>query len=133
MLFRQSRSDNNRDLGNWIEEHYTGVLPAADCPGIRYQLYVRHREYSGDGQFYLQLTYLEADNGKDAVHTYMGKRNTLRGITANNDATVWQLMSDNGADSFNFLYGADGLTLTLLNNRFEMPESGLNYSLKKVD
>lgn len=72
MRFKQSSNDNNRDLGNWVEGHYTGVLPAADCPGIRYRLYVRHREHSGDGQFYLQLTYLEADNGKDAVYTYMG-------------------------------------------------------------
>lgn len=133
MLFKQSSSDNNRDLGNWVEGHYTGVLPAADCPGIRYRLYVRHREHSGDGQFYLQLTYLEADNGKDAVYTYMGKRYTLRGIPTDNDATVWQFVSDNGESIFNFLYDADGRTLTLLNNRFEMPESELNYSLKKVD
>lgn len=133
MLFRQSHSDNNRDLGNWIEEHFTGVLPAADCPGIRYLLYVRHREHSGDGQFYLQLTYLEADNGKYATYSCIGKRNTLRGIPTDNDATVWQLIPDNGEDAFNFLYGADGPTLTLLNNRFEKPEPGLDYSLKKVD
>lgn len=132
ILFKQSTSDNNRDLGNWVEEHYTGVLPAADCPGIRYQLYVRHRGYSGDGQFLLQLTYMEADNGKDAIYTYMGRRYTLRGIPTDNDATVWRLESDNGKNAFNFLYGADGQTLTLLNSHFEMPESDLNYSLKKV-
>ena len=132
-LFRQSPSDNNRDLGNWIEEHYTGLLPAADCPGIDYQLYVRHREHSGDGQFLLQLTYLEADNGKDAAYTYMGRRYTLRGTPDNNDATVWQLVSDNGKNTFNFLYGADGRTLTLLNSRLETPKSELDYSLKKAD
>ena len=132
ILFKQSPSDNNRDLGNWVEEHYTGVLPAADCAGIDYQLYVRHREYSGDGQFLLQLTYMGADNGKDAIYTYMGKRFTLRGIPANNDATVWQLVSDNGENTFNFLYGTNGLTLTLLNNRFETPKSELDYSLKKA-
>ena len=131
ILFKQFRSDNDPDLGNWVEEHYTGVLPAADCPGIRYQLYVRHREHSGDGQFLLQLTYLEADNGKDAIHTYMGKRYTLRGIPNDNDATVWQLVSDNGKSTFNFLYGKN--RLTLLNNNFETPESELDYSLKKID
>ena len=104
-----------------------------DCqPKIDYQLYVRHREYSGDGQFLLQLTYMGADNGKDAIYTYMGKRFTLRGIPANNDATVWQLVSDNGENTFNFLYGTNGLTLTLLNNRFETPKSELDYSLKKA-
>lgn len=133
MLFKQSLSDNNLDLGDWVEKHYTGVLPAADCPGIRYQLHIRHREHSGDGQFYLRLAYLEADNGEDAIYVYMGRRYTLRGIPANNDATVWRLVSDNGKNVFNFLYGANGKTLTLLNDRFEMPGSGLNYSLEKVD
>lgn len=129
----QSWSENNRDLGNLVEEHYEGVLPAADCPGIGYQLYVRHREHSGDGQFFLQLTYIEADNGKDAIYTYTGRRYTMRGIPADNDATVWQLVSDNGKNVFNFLYGADGQMLTLLNDSFEMPESESDYSLKKVD
>lgn len=132
MLFKQSSGDNNLDLGSWVEAQYEGMLPAADGPGIRYRLHVRHREHSGDGQFLLQLTYLEAENGLDAVFTYMGKRNTLRGIPDNNDATVWQFVSDNGESIFNFLYGADGQTLTLLNERFEVPESELNYSLKKV-
>ena len=132
MLFKQSPGDNNLDLGSWVEAQYEGVLPAADGPGIRYRLHVRHREHSGDGQFLLQLTYIEAENGQDAVYTYMGKRNTLRGASANNDATVWQLVSDNGKSTFNFLYGADGQTLTLLNDRLEMPESELDYSLKKV-
>lgn len=48
-------------------------------------------------------------------------------------ATVWQLVSDNGENTFNFLYGTNGLTLTLLNNRFETPKSELDYSLRKAD
>lgn len=113
--------------------HYAGTLPAANCPGISYQLYVRHREHSGDGQFYLQLTYLEADGGKDAVYIYLGRRYTQRGMPSNNDATVWRLVSDDGEDAFNFLCGKDGQTLTLLNDRFEMPESGLDYFLKRTE
>lgn len=66
------------------------------------------------------------------IYIYMGRRYTLRGIPTDNDATVWRLESDNGKNAFNFLYGADGQTLTLLNSHFEMPESDLNYSLKKV-
>lgn len=133
LLFKQSQNDNDANLGNWVEVHYAGTLPAADCPGISYQLYVRHREHSGDGQFYLQLTYLEADGGKDAVYTYLGRRYTQRGMPSNNDATVWRLVSDDGEDAFNFLCGKDGQTLTLLNDRFEMPESGLDYFLKRTE
>ena len=53
------------------------------------------------------MTYLEAENGKDAVYNYMGKRNTQRGIPANPDAIVWQLLPDNGKNIFNFLYDAE--------------------------
>lgn len=133
LLFKQQPSDNTPQLGAWKKLHYEGTLPAADCPGIKYQLYIRHREHSGDGYFLSRMTYLEAENGKDAVYTYMGRRYTLCGIPANDDATVWQLVSDNEKSIFNFLYSADGQTLTLLNKRFEMPESELNYSLKKVN
>lgn len=133
ILFRQSQSDNDRDLGNWMELHYEGLLPAADCPSIGYRLHVRHREHSGDGQFCLQLTYIDADKGKDAVYTCIGKRYTLRGIPADNDAVVWQLISDNGEIVLNFLYGEEGKKLTLLDSRFEKPAAESDYSLKKVD
>ena len=119
MLFKQSPSDNTPGLGCWVETQYAGLLPAADCRGIRYQLYIRHREHSGDGQFFLRQTYLEAEHGNDAVYTYTGRRYTLRGTSTDNDATVWQLVSDNDGSVFNFLYEDSGQTVKLLNENFE--------------
>ncbi len=132
LLFRQSASDNDASLGPWEDSSYEGVLPAADCPGIRYQLDIRSRKHSGDGTFLLRLTYLEAENGKDAVYTYVGRRYTQRGIPSDKDAVVWQLVADRDEDVYNFLCDKDAQTLTLLNRDFEKNESGLNYSLTKI-
>ena len=78
------------------------------------------------------MTYIEAEDGKDQSFSYTGKRFTQRGIPGDNDATVWQLVTDDKKDIFNFLY-EDEQTLTLLNDKFEKSSSGLNYTLKLVD
>lgn len=132
LLFKQVQSDNDNSLGDWEELHYEGMLPAADCPGIKYQLYIRHRVHSGNGNFLLYLTYLEAENGKDRTYTYMGKRNTLRGTPTDENATVWQLVSDNKEEVYNFLCDKENQTLTLINNNFEKSQSELNYSLNRI-
>lgn len=113
---------------NEVVQKYEGLLPAADCPGIRYTLTVRHQEHSGDGTFSLDMTYLEAEDGKDATFTYTGRRYTQRGIPGDDNATVWQLVTDDGEDTFNFLV-EDSLTITLLNRDFQKSDTGLNYSL----
>ena len=133
LIFSQPQADNDATLGSWQELHYEGILPAADCPGIRYTLTLRHREHSGDGTFQLQMTYLEAEDGKDVTFSYTGRRLTLRGIPSDADATVWQLLVDGKEkDTFNFLRD-DDQTLTLLNKDFEKNDSQLNYSLKRTE
>ena len=122
----------NQALGALQTRTYEGILPAASCPGIRYSLTIQNQEHSGDGTFTLTMTYIEAENGKDAIFNYKGKRFTQRGDATNNDAIVWQLVADNGKDIFNFLR-EDEQTLTLLHNKFEKSETGLNYSLKLIE
>lgn len=129
--FKQQRSDNDTSLGEWEKMCFEGILPAADCKGIQYQLNICHREHSGDGHFLLSLTYLEADNGKDKTFSYTGSRYTQRGIPADKDATVWQLISEADKRIFNFLY-EDEQTLILLNDNFEKNSSELNYTLKRI-
>ena len=133
LIFSQPQADNDAHLGAWQELHYEGILPAADCPGIRYTLTLRHREHSGDGTFQLQMTYLEAEDGKDVTFSYTGRRLTLRGIPSDADATVWQLLVDGKEkEVFNFLCEDDQM-LTLLNKDFEKNDSQLNYSLKRTE
>ena len=133
LISKQCQSDNNPQLGAWQDLRYEGILPAADCPGIKYQLHIRHREHSGDGHFLLRMTYLEAEDGKDAVYNHMGRRYTQRGIPTDPDAVVWQLVTDNGKDAYNFLYDAQKQTLTLLDRQLKPINTGLNYTLKEVD
>ena len=128
---RQDRADDA--LGSFLVCTYEGILPAASCPGIRYTLTVRNREHSGDGHFLLRMTYLEAEDGKDAVYNHMGRRYTQRGIPTDPDAVVWQLVTDNGKDAYNFLYDAQKQTLTLLDRQLKPINTGLNYTLKEVD
>ena len=117
LIASQSKSDVDASLGPWEEEYFEGVLPAASCPGIRYQLTVRHRSYSGDG----------------AYHLAIGKRLTQRGTTEDSDATVWQLIDDNGKHEANFVYEPMNQTLTLLTKDFKRIESKLNYTLKRTN
>ncbi len=130
-LYRESESFSRADLGNVQVNTYEGLLPAASCPGIVYTLTIRNQKYSGDGIFSLSLTYKEAENGKDKTFTYYGKRFTQRGIPENNDATVWQCISEDKKTIFNFLV-EDESTLVLLNDKFERNADNDKYTLKKI-
>lgn len=130
-IYRQNKAEADKTLGAMQTLTYEGMLPCADCPGIRYDLTLRSREHSGDGTFSLSQTYLEAEDGKDATFVTNGKRLTLRGIPGDKNATVWQLVSDNGDEVMNFLCENDS-TITLLGDDFTKAESELNYSLKRV-
>lgn len=131
LIASQSKSEVDASLGPWEEEYFEGVLPAASCPGIRYQLTIRHRSYSGDGAYHLAMTYLEAEKGKDLTFESIGKRLTQRGTSEDSDATVWQLIDDNGKHEANFVYEPMNQTLTLLTKDFKHIESSLDYTLKR--
>ena len=130
-IYRQDKAESDDSLGKMQTLTYEGELPCADCPGIRYDLTIRSREHSGDGTFSLSQTYLEAEDGKDVTFVTTGKRLTLRGIPGDENATVWQLISDNGDETTNFLCENDS-TITLIGDDFKKAESGLNYSLKRI-
>ena len=83
------------------------MLPAASGPWIFYFLTLKSKKHSGDGTFSLALTYKEAENGKDKTFTYEGKRFTLRGMAGNENATVWQLITNDQKQTFNFLVEND--------------------------
>ena len=117
-------------LGDIVEQRYEGILPAASGPGIKYDLTICSQENSGDGVFMLNMTYLEAENGKDETFTTTGKRLTLRGSAMNNDDTVYELVPSDGSGSTYFLVQGD--SLTLLNSELKKAESNLNYTIVLV-
>lgn len=131
VIYQQDKKETDSHLGKMLTRTYEGVLPAADCPGIRYTLIIKNREHSGDGTFSLTQTYLEAEDGKDISFFSSGKRYTLRGTPENADATVWELIPDEEEEKTFFLCDNDS-TLTLLGQDLKIPDSGLNYSIKLV-
>lgn len=114
-----------------IKRHYEGLLPAADCPGILFKLDISNAEFSGDGEYKLSMTYLEAKDGKDLTISSKGKMFTLRGDATNINATVYQFIEDNDRDTMNFLYLGD--SLIMLSRDLGRIDSGLNYTLKLKD
>ena len=131
LIFKEDGS-SSATLGEMQQSTYQGLLPSASGSGIVYLLTICNRKHSGDGTFKLTLTYKEADNGKDKNFTYHGRRFTQRGIPGNNDATVWQCISDEGNETFNFLKENE-TTLTLLDKDFKKPQTRLNYNLTRKD
>lgn len=132
-LSNPSGNDGEQTSGDLIESSYEGILPAADCPGIRYSLTVRSAEHSGDGRFTLEMTYLEAEDGKDVTFTIEGDRFTQRGTPDDNDAVVWQLVPDDASEGrYNLLCEDGGERLTMLDADFRRIDSELNYTLEKT-
>lgn len=121
-----------QEKGKMLTATYEGVLPAADCPGIRYELTIKYPEHSGNGTFVLDQTYLEAEDGKDVTFTVSGRRYTLRGDATDKNATVWQFISDNDEETFNFLVEDGGKKLTMLNQDFQKADTDLNYTITLV-
>ena len=130
-IYRQNQKDADNLSDAVLTQTYEGVLPCADCPGIRYDLTIRSHERSGEGTFSLSQTYLEAEDGKDATFVTNGKCITLQGIPGEKNVTVWQLVFDNGDEVMNFLCENDS-TITLIGDDFKKAETELNYSLKKI-
>ncbi len=125
-------ADKSAASGEMRQATYEGLLPSASGSGIVYRLTVCDSGHSGSGTFRLTLTYKGADNGRDMSFSYKGRRLTKRGIPGDSEATVWQCVSDDGDETFNFLK-EDETTLTLLGWGLKKPETRLNYSLKRKE
>lgn len=116
--------------GAVIQKKYKGTFPAADGPGIDYDLTLYFQQDSEDGVYEMDATYLEAENGQDMKFSSTGKRKVERGIPSDNEAIVYELIPSDGSMSFYFL--AEGDSLTLLNQELQKAASDLNYTLTLV-
>lgn len=116
--------------GAVIQKKYKGTFPAADGPGIDYDLTLYFQQDSEDGVYEMDATYLEAENGQDMKFSSTGKRKVKRGIPSDNEAIVYELIPSDGSMSFYFL--AEGDSLTLLNQELQKAASDLNYTLTLV-
>lgn len=118
------------DLGPVETRVFEGVVPCADCPGIKYELALTSQKHSGDGVYSLSMTYLEADRGKDAQFKSAGTWTTQRGDAVDPGATVYELTEESTGYKTYFLYEKD--SLTMLGNDLKKAESDLNYTIMLV-
>lgn len=119
-------------------EIYTGVLPAADCDGIRYALQLKYDDDHNytDGDYDLLETYLVSDsvgNHDDKSFKSEGDFNVIE----KNGKKYLKLIQDRddsqtgSADGpMYFLVDSDS-TITMVNSDLEVADApGLNYTLK---
>jgi predicted secreted protein len=86
---------------------YAGVLPCADCAGIRTEIRLYAEQPSGRPVRYeLIQTYLKARDGDRSVQS-TGSWTILRGSPSDRDATVYQLDYDRPERAQNFLKVGD--------------------------
>ncbi|WP_298064394.1 copper resistance protein NlpE N-terminal domain-containing protein [uncultured Rikenella sp.] len=117
------------DGSDTVSRRYVGTLPAADGPGIVYDLTLFNlAEDSLSGEFALSMTYLEAQNGKNATFDSEGEWVAVQGIAGDRSAVYYQLIESGvRPDTTNFLYLGD--SVVLLGNGLQRAPSNLNYTL----
>ncbi len=105
--------------GGALPAGYTGLLPCADCPGIRYTLDLRP-----DNVFFLRMTYLDGDEGERSI----------------DDIGMWALSADGatlilrGGREAPTLFAIKGAgVLRKLDIEGKEIESKLNYDLLRME
>ena len=106
---------------------YSGTIPAADGPGIKYTVALASDSTNG---FSMEEVYIQAENGKDAVKNYSGKAELINKTVKGKDVKAYKLPMD----KINALYllVKDDSTLRVVNEALEEAASKNNYDLKLV-
>lgn len=104
--------------------YYEGTLPAADGPGIKYEIALATDSTNG---FRITSTYLEAEDGKDVTFVSNGQVETVKAegkedtfykfAAGENETVVFKVMGDS--------------ILRMVNAEFEEMTGDMNYDLKK--
>lgn len=105
---------------------FKGTLPAADCSGIVYELTL-----DSDTSFILNMTYLEAKEGRDTSFISNGEVKRAS-VEAEFPRGAYELLQLKGGDEILNFEILDDTTLCLLNENGELPENQSLYYLHKV-
>lgn len=113
----------------WI--NYSGVLPCADCAGIKTELKLENSPEKIERSFELSETYLETKDG-DRNYKTTGLYEVVYGLEDNPGAMAIRLLDDNNLPFKSFQQEKSG-KLILLDQEEKPIQSKLNYSLEMVD
>lgn len=113
------------------EKVYTGIVPAADCDGIRYTLMLDYSDNGEKGDYALVQNYFSADSV-----SFSGIKD-VNNFKACGDFTVEKKDGNTyvklgGQDNLIFLVGADDASLTQVNEAYEAPAKAEDYTLTLV-
>ncbi len=112
---------------------YWGLLPCADCAGIRTELALVQNPQTGEPQTYqLTETYLGTKNGDAAPITSSGTWTSTRGLGADAGAVVFTLDGGGSADAARSFEQVSPQELRQLDRKGERIQSALNYTLTRV-
>ena len=100
---------------------YKGILPAADCPGIVYDLTL-----IGDSAYTLNMTYLEGIDGKDVTFSSTGNVDYTR--QGDKRAVILKPSTDEVAT---YLLVVNDSILRMVNDSLQEIPNNLNYDLIK--
>lgn len=116
-----------------VSRRYVGTLPAADGPGIVYDLtLIDPAGNSSAGDFRLSMTYLEAENGKDMRFDSEGEWTIKQGISGDSSAVFYRLVESGlHPDTTDFLDLGD--SVVLLGPGLQRVQSQLNYTLIRTE
>lgn len=104
--------------------YYEGTVPAADGPGIKYEIALAADSTNG---FRLTSTYLEAEDGKDVTFVSNGQVETVK---ADGKEDTFYKLSSGENETVIFKVVGDSI-LRMVNDEFEEATGGMNYDLKK--
>lgn len=114
--------------GTWLV--YEGILPCADCSGIKTKLEIFIDYNNAEPPFILHQSYL---GGKDSGKTFTknGMYGTLKETFRNEDATAYELNPYKPDERMYFLRVHND-TLMMLDNNVQEIKSDLNYNLLRT-
>lgn len=105
-------------VGNW-----SGLLPAADCPGVEYFI-----NFYPDTTYTLVTNYIDGEG--DGVDIKFESQGSIK-LWTQDGVNYMQLLPPPGNDTVNFIVEGKGSVL-LLNNRMEKPSNESLYRIKKM-
>ncbi|MCC8153398.1 MAG: copper resistance protein NlpE [Tannerellaceae bacterium] len=119
-------------MGDVIELHFEGVLPAADGPGIQYDLDIWKQEKSEDGVFWMLTTYLGDENEEDHSFVTEGRLSIMNRTHKGNNETIYELSPLDGSTPLYFYENNDGLTMLDQQMGHISSETNHNYTLERT-
>ena len=111
-----------------LTEKYSGTIPAADGPGIVYEVTLIHYDGKDSGVYHMRSTYIDGQDNTDIPFDYYGRFIVTR---RNSDRLIRLTPFNKQEEAVNFIKDGDS-SITLLDKDMNRIQSNLNYTLRRV-